>query len=227
MKRVLVVLGTMAVVGASGFLLACNGLLGIGVASQEAEDSGAAMEAEAGVPVGPTCAYYCSLMDVNCNWTTSNGEYETMQTCIDMCTNSHFDPGNGIAASNDDTLGCRIFYAQQARSDPAKNCRFAGLLGGGQCGTSACDDFCAVNFAYCNSKTVNTPAYGSVAECSADCTSPDAGYPYVKEDAGELFNIETGNTLNCRVWHLNAAYQDTPSGNFHCPHTELMSTKCK
>jgi hypothetical protein len=239
MKRVLVALGTMAVVGASGTLLACSGLLGIGVASQEAEDSGAAMEAEAGVPVGVTCAYYCSLMDKNCNWTKPFGEYENLQTCIDMCNNSHFDPGNGIAASNDDTLGCRVFYAQQAGTDPAKNCAFAGLLGGGQCGTSACDDFCTADLAYCNSKAISSFPYHSQSECANDCLPHDGGaldagdggntgygYPYVKEDAGELFNIESGNTLNCRMWHLNAAYQ-SGGGVFHCPHTALVSTRCK
>ena len=48
MRRVLVALGTMALVGASGGLFACSGLLGIGEATLEAEDSGAATDAGAG-----------------------------------------------------------------------------------------------------------------------------------------------------------------------------------
>jgi hypothetical protein len=179
------------------------------------------------------------LMDKNCNWNVPFGEYETLQTCVAMCKSIGWDPGNGALASKDDTLGCRFFFAQQAANDPAKNCRLAGLLGGGQCGTSACDDFCTADLAYCNSPAINPRAYRTQSACTADCLPHDGGaldagdggntgygYPYVNEDAGELFNIETGNTLNCRLWHLNAAYQ-SGGGTFHCPHTELMSSRCK
>jgi hypothetical protein len=224
MKRVLLALGTMAVVAASGALLACNGLLGIGVASQEAEDSGTG--AEAGQD-GGLCGTYCALMDKNCNWNTSNfGEYINIDVCNAMCP--VFDMGEGVKPSNDDTLGCRVFYAQKAAADPAKFCSAAGLLGGGVCGVTPCTEFCGADVPYCASAAVNSASYMSVDDCIADCAPPDGGlgYPYVKEDGGDISGIEQGNTLNCRTWHLNNAYLSTTNGQAHCRHTQLDSTPC-
>ena len=237
MKRVLLALGAMAIAAASAGLLACSGILGIGVASQEADDGGTGAEAAADL----SCPHYCALMDKNCNWVLPSkyGEYETLQTCLDMCQAIAWDHGNGIAASDNDTLGCRIHYAEQAANDPAKNCRFAGLLGGGRCGTSACDNFCTLDVGFCDSDAVNTPAYRTVSECLGDCKGVDggidggdggsAGYPYLSGngDGGELFNTNSGNTLNCRLWHLNAAFQPGQGlAGYHCAHTELISTFC-
>lgn len=220
MRHLVVGLGTVAVVAASAVLLACNGLLGIGVASQEAEDAGSQ---EAAAPEF-SCANYCNLMVQNCNWSTEWGEYITADVCNKMCI---FDMGNQIGPTDDDTLGCRIYYAKQAAHDPATNCRFAGLLGGNKCGTSACQDFCTADVPYC--QRAGSQTYPSIQECEDDCTTLDGGYPYLKEDGGELFQIEHGNTLNCRTWHLNNAYVSTDQTGalLHCPHTQLMSVPCR
>jgi hypothetical protein len=69
---------------------------------------------------------------------------------------------------------------------------------------------------------------GSVAECISAC---NAGFPYVagaqNGDGGLAFDLvdenavpwESGDTLNCRLWHLEKAIvTDAPAT--HCPHTD-------
>ena len=231
MKRVLVALGTMVVVGASGGLLACNGLLGIGAASQEAEDGGGG---EAAAPE-LSCEHYCDLMDTNCGWSSKYPEYLSKATCVQMC--NVFDTGNVVSSDNTDTLGCRVFYAEKTAQDPT-NCRFAGLLGGGKCGATPCVDFCAVDVQYCNSDAIQVFPYKNVQDCQNHCQGVDggvdggdggiAGYPYLSPAAGsgELFNAESGNTLNCRTWHLNNAFGSKQLGLFHCPHTQPTPSPC-
>jgi hypothetical protein len=217
MNRWLIFLGTSGLVAAAAGLVACNGLLGIGAASLESED--------AGVDASGTlsCANYCNLIDKNCAWTSNHPEFLSVEACMQVCP--VFDPGNGIGPTNDDTLGCRIHYAQLAAKDPEANCAAAGALGGGVCGKSACVDFCGIDIAYCSAAPVNTPAYSSTTDCLSSCE--DGGYPYLHPDAGgELFNAESGNTLNCRTWHLNNAFNGGMLATLHCPHTEKVSAVC-
>jgi hypothetical protein len=44
-------------------------------------------------------------------------------------------------------------------------------------------------------------------------------------DAGDT-TLESGNTLNCRLWHLETAYTSDEFGTFHCPHTRRVSSTC-
>jgi hypothetical protein len=221
-------LGCSAAAVVAAALVGCNGLLGIGAASLGAEDAG-----EGGTVVIPpralSCAYYCATIVTNC--TQSNAEFvgseDSLALCMTMCP--VLDVGASIGPSNDDTLGCRIYYSEQAQGDPATNCRFAGIPGGGKCGTTPCDDFCSLDVQYCNSAPVSTPAYASSADCLTACAGAadagaEAGYPYLTTGPDLL---DDTNTLNCRFWHLENAYGSTANGTYHCPHTELASTLCK
>jgi hypothetical protein len=216
--------GAAAVVAAA--LVGCNGLLGIGAASMEAEDAGGE---GGGVPIPPralSCAYYCATMVNNC--TQANAEFLGSEDSVSLCTTMcpAIDIGGAIGPSNDDTLGCRIYYAEQSQGDPATNCRFAGPGGGGKCGTDPCSVFCALDVQYCNSASINTPAYTSNSACLAACASGadgGGGYPYLTTGPDLL---DDTNTLNCRLWHLENAYGSTPNGQFHCPHTEQVSSMC-
>jgi len=202
---------------AVGAALGCNGLLGIGPASREADEAGAAQSL--------TCQYYCQTIVQNC--AQANAEFlggeDPTALCMSMCP--ALDVGTAIAATNDDTLGCRIFYAEQAATDPVTNCRFAGMLGGGKCGSDGCQVFCSLDVNYCTSALLGgqipTP-YTSQGDCLATCG--DGGYPYLTQDAGDL--LEGTNTLNCRFWHLENANGSTAAGQFHCPHTQRVSMTC-
>jgi hypothetical protein len=215
--------GAAAVVAA--VLVGCNGLLGIGAASMEVADAGG----EGGVVIparANSCAYYCATMVTNC--TQANAEYlgseDSVALCMTMCP--AVDVGAAIGPSNDDTLGCRIYYAEQAQSDPATNCRFGGIAGGGKCGTDPCSVFCALDLQYCNNAPVNKPAYTATPDCLAACggsADGGSGYPYLSPGPHLLDDTDT---LNCRLWHLENAYGSMTNGQFHCPHTALVSSMC-
>ena len=214
--------GAAAVFAAT--LAGCNGLLGIGAASMESEDAGTD-----GGPVIPsralTCAYYCATMVTNC--TQANAEFlgseDSQALCNTMCP--AIDVGGAIGGSNDDTLGCRIYYAEQAQGDPATNCRFAGPAGGGRCGKDPCSVFCSLDVQYCNAAPVSTPAFTDNPTCLSACSGgPDGGgFPYLTTGPDLLDNTDT---LNCRLWHLENAYGSTTNGQFHCPHTQVVSSMC-
>ena len=222
MKLVALSLGAAALVAtlAAG-LVACNGVLGIGTATV-ADDAGEA-------PRGLTCAYYCQTINQNC--TGNNAEYliDPQTNCTTMCNNLALDQGATIGPSNDDTLRCRIHYAEEAASDPGTNCRFAGALGGGRCGTASCQEFCQLDLGYCSSAAVNVPAYTDTNACVSDCTTGgvDAGLDggYVMLTTGVDLPA-SGNSLNCRFYHLQNALPSVARAQTHCPHTMPVSATC-
>jgi len=209
MNRFVIVLSGVAALGAcAAAVVACNGLLGIGPATL-ADDAGT-------VPPGPNCDYYCQTIMQNCQG--ANAEYLTSAVCSSMC--GAFESNGAIADTKDDTLDCRIFNSQQAASDPAKFCRFAGPLGGGHCGSDPCVPFCTLDTTYCNGKAVNTPVYSNQVACTSACES----FPYLL-DAGDT-QLESTDTLNCRLWHLEFAFESNENGEYHCPHTAVVSATC-
>jgi hypothetical protein len=143
-----------------------------------------------------------------------------MQTCLAMCP--AFEVSDTIADTKDNSLGCRLFFAQQAASTPDVSCRFAGPLGGGHCGSDPCLPFCALDVQYC-APPLPVAYEGGLSDCMSACDNN--GYPYLVVDAGDTTN-DTGNTLNCRLWHLESAFSGSMAGKYHCPHTEKASTTC-
>ncbi len=214
MNRFFVVLsGVGALAACAAAVVACNGLLGIGPASAESDDGGAS----------PTCQYYCDTIMQNCPMGTPNAEYLSPDICMSMCP--AFDSNNTIKDSKDDTLDCRIFNAQQAAKNPDLYCRFAGPLGGGHCGSDPCEPFCTLDTGYCNGQCVNGDCkpviYSSPAACETACTK---NFPYLT-DAGDTA-LESTDTLNCRLWHLETAFTSADLGEYHCPHTAVVSATC-
>jgi hypothetical protein len=143
---------------------------------------------------------------------------------------------------SEDTLGCRLWHAHKAEGDPATHCRHAGPLGSQACCTvpdgaagcepRPCEPFCKLDLAYCGGDRLGA-VYGNMqGYCHSVCSS-DAGFPYVagsqggSADGGMAFDLfdengqlwESGDTLNCRLWHLQKALA-TGDLNFHCPHTD-------
>jgi hypothetical protein len=206
--------------------LGCNAILGIGAASLDSSDGGTGVEASRGL----SCDYYCATVVQNCpqpfaEYVGSNND--PMSVCETVCP--AIDPGFSIGAGTGDTLGCRIFYAEQAATDPATNCRKAGPLGGGACASDPCRLFCELDVQYCNNPPVSAPQYDGGTDCLSDCR--DGGYPYLldpPQDSGcpgyDL--LDCTNTLNCRFYHLENAYGSKDNGVFHCPHTAQQSQVC-
>jgi hypothetical protein len=225
-------------------LAACNAVLGIGEASLDptfTPDAGTTTSSSSGMGGGMhdagtggagggtggagggdpnTCAHYCDVINKNC--TGANAEYLTKQVCLDMCNT--FDPGQPGDMMND-SLACRLYWAKQADKDPATYCQLGGPLAG-KC-TTPCSAFCLLDYDLCNAGGLFP--YKDSMECKMAC----AGFNYLgSADAGPgtvgdiLFS--TGDTLNCRLYHLESAWDKSNpmATTTHCPHTALVSAAC-
>lgn len=229
----------MATVG--GFLLACNGVLGITEAKLEPAEGGLveAGSAEAGDGGGGDagslasyvldCPTYCRVIGGNCTvvGTQTDTEYLSDQVCNTICPQFERAPtAGGSVDPNEptpmtDTLNCRIWHANAAQGGLAEShthCPHAGPLGGNMCGMNPCQVFCNLDLAFC---TGDAAAYGSMDECMSAC-APDAGdggFPYnVKVSDPAVTDLaQSGNTLNCRMYHLEN-FLLTGSA-IHCSHT--------
>jgi hypothetical protein len=204
-----------ALAGALGLLVAaaaCNSVLGIDSATV---DPSFGAEAGAGSQdAGSPCEAYCNTVVKNC----PTEEYNNVPTCLALC--GAFDPGQPTDTTQD-SLGCRAHYAALAATNPS-NCRAAGPLGGGVCGQDLCATFCSLDTFVCVGS--NAEFDGGEVGCESACQT---SFPTYVDDAGNDLSLSTGNTLNCRIWHLEAAVgggaQELAT---HCPHTAVVSAFC-
>lgn len=232
MKHIGLVFGSLATITLAAFAagaVACNGLLGIGSATVgEGNDAGL-------VEAGVNCAYYCQVIEQNCTG-PDNTEYQgSLDLCLSMCSQLPADMGT-IGDVSGNTLGCRINYAQKAGvSDATDNCRAAGPLGGGVCGakSDACTNFCTLDVPYCAQQGFNS--YVSITDCTNHCLSTgdsDAGvfsegYVFVTDGGATGADLPvSGDTLNCRYYHLENAWPSKMKAMTHCPHTMPLSATC-
>ena len=214
----------------------CNGLLGITEATVDpsiAADASGNVDAtssdsatlDSGTPGTPdtgnpyTCDSYCTNIMQNC--TLDNQEYLNRDVCLAMC--SHFELG--VAGEEEhDSLACRVYHAAAAAGDPGVHCRHAGPTGAGHCGPQPCEAFCLLENALCGGHPYD-PYDGGESTCRAQC--PQFTYVSAGEDAGDL-TFTSGNTLNCRIYHLESAYDlgNPAAQTTHCPHTGVISAAC-
>ncbi len=227
-------------------LLGCNAVLGIDSASlapDASDDAPVVMTNDDPL----TCANYCKVVSQNCTgeyaeYLPSEGDGGATDPCMFLCTNylirnpGTYAPPSGpepMATSGQPaTLACRLWHAHAAGSMPQSiHCRHAGPLGAEACG-DPCAAFCSLDFSYCVDDN-NVHTYGSQQQCQAAClgvgapdASPEAGFVY-DDTEGDLVDnsgaqINSGNTLNCRLWHLETSIQENmPS--MHCWHTASPS----
>jgi hypothetical protein len=150
-------------------------------------------------------------MNTNC---TGNNQQFITGACAPICAT--YKAGMSGAMSGD-SLGCRETHAGLAASNAAVHCPHASLLGGMVCATDNCTSFCETDLAIC---TGTNAAYTSMADCMTKC----AAYTYT---AGESITADQSkNTLNCRVYHLQAASLGAGNLTVHCPHTGQASAVC-
>ncbi len=239
-------IASMAAVFGGGPILGCNSVLGIEQATLESPEAGTDANPEAGTDANPeaaidagsdptggegplTCDNYCSVMAQNC--TGEYLEYLSNDVCMTLCgymTQGQFYPLEN-EPDNVDTLSCRLWHAHSAAAHPEVHCRHAGPLGADLCG-GPCEPFCSLDWHYCTDDNGLTVYNGQVAGCEAVCAS-DGGLPYVEGDSGDLVDpsgnmIVMGDTLNCRLWHLETAISIAMPMT-HCPHTGPQSATCQ
>lgn len=131
---------------------------------------------------------------------------------------------------NNDDLTCRENEAKLAASDSANksaHCLNAGPTGGDKCG-SLCDVFCDLQKRHCDgasSVTSTAPTNTGLADvdhatCVAACNAEIGKGSATHFTKGGKVNDTSGDTLQCRIWHLGKA-QANPTP--HCFHTRLTS----
>jgi hypothetical protein len=157
----------------------------------------------------PTCAAYCSKIAMNCTGSDGGGgnvQYPDDATCLSTCMTAAMWPAGMVGDTSGNTVGCRLYHAGAAAADPVLHCPHAGPTGGDVCG-SFCDNYCQLMAKNCT----GTNAVYDAPTCMSKCMSiPTNGHA----------NDTSGNTIQCRIYHLDAAAADPM---LHCPHSQTAA----
>jgi hypothetical protein len=177
---------------------------GTGGALQAGGSGGAAAGAGGSATVeAPLCERYCNTVAAAC--TGENEQYASIGACLNVC--ALLEPGaDGAFMGNN--VECRLSRAElaQATGEPASYCFSAGPGGAGVCG-SDCEGFCAIMAQTCT-------LMGTFDACLPQCAQvPDLS----KESDDVKYNtsMQSGDSLQCRLYHVTAATLDAVT---HCSH---------
>ena len=118
--------------------------------------------------------------------------------------------GTAADTGGQDSVGCRTYHANN--TPPATHCPHAGAFGDEVCGNH-CDTFCEIDIAACGSGAGKP--FADLAACKTAC----AGWARsaTKVNAAQP---TSGNTFDCRAWHLLKATDAAANLTLHCPHTK-------
>jgi len=147
----------------------------------------------------PRCQEYCVAITESC--TGDNAQFDGLYDCYDYCVYvGGWDTGT-LDDTSGPTLGCRLYHAGAAASNPETHCPHAGPTGGDVCG-NACDAYCDSAMQNC---TDGNALFDSRTECMATCGS----FPTSGNDGDA-----TGNSLQCRTYHVGVPASYDPAT--HC-----------
>jgi hypothetical protein len=160
---------------------------------------------------GTRCENYCMISAKTC--TGNNSIYADFATCNTTCSTSIVTDGT-VADRGGNTKDCRIYhaFAANATANPAVHCPHASHSGGDVCGT-----WCTV---YCDLAmlcTGNLQLYTTPAACMSNCTS--------LKITGKVGDT-SGDSIQCRIYHLGVAAQTPALATAHCPHGLPISAVC-
>jgi hypothetical protein len=167
------------------------------------------------------CTTYCDTVLASCGTVTGtdggNAQYLSKAGCMAQCSTMVV----GKASDRDvDTVGCRLYHAEQAAQDTTQ-CRAAGSNGGGVCGTNRCEVFCKQAVTRCTASYTSLVPFASYDACMSTCSGEFTFNPAKPEVYFQ------GPDLNCRIAHLVAA--NDPGTGFgpppdHCWHIDRIGT---
>lgn len=158
---------------------------------------------------GPTCTDYCAKIAMNCTSGDGGGgnvQYTSTAACNTYCTASAGWTAGTTGATSGNTIACRTYHAGAAAADPVLHCPHAGPTGGNVCGTY-CENYCQLMAKNCTGAN----AVYDAAMCMTKCTGIPTG-----GKAGDT----SGNTVQCRIYHLSAAAADPGT---HCVHSKIAA----
>lgn len=148
------------------------------------------------------CAEYCELVIEACD---EIPQFKTEAGCMTVCEAMYHLSEDGEASGN--TVECRMQAADNALnfSDGIEdNCVSAGPLGPA-CG-GACNNYCEQIERYCPEE------FEKMTDCIDECRDvPRADVPYTD-------GFPSGNTLECRIYHVQLAVVQQPNRLTHCGH---------
>jgi len=160
------------------------------------------------------CDHYCATIVEAC--VMGNQQYADVPSCLSVCAS--FPPGT-LADQTGDTLGCRLYQLGFTDLAADTKCAHGGPSGGdlhgglgGICG-DGCEAFCNLETLAC---TGPDEQYATVVECLAACADFPGPSSSDDFDTGD----STGDTFNCRLYHLTAAATEPAT---HCIHTKPMA----
>jgi hypothetical protein len=147
-----------------------------------------------------------------------------------------------IADASGNTLLCHYDHAFNALGADAgggglganPHCWHAGPYGWGVCG-GQCEDFCNLATTYCTPDggfpaESGAPPFATSAACLAACpmfasASGDASNGIV-DGSFSANGPASGNTRDCREYHLGAALTSPANQQIHCTHPAVNSPVC-
>ena len=160
-------------------------------------------------PGATACSDYCDKITANC--TGANAQYSSKGDCVSACQNKLAWPA-GTSANTGNTLSCRDYHAGLAGMNAGAattHCPHAGPTSdGNMCGT-LCENYC-----YLAAK--NCTGSNKLFETDAACMTACAGFA-----TNGTYGATMGNTLQCRLYHVNVARD---AANTHCPHSGVTPT---
>jgi hypothetical protein len=194
-----------------------GGLDGASDAHQADAHTDAHTPVDAGEPAN-TCTNYCT--DILANCTGTSAQFPDLASCMAVCAN--YPTGLVVAPTGQDSLACRLYYANLAKTQPDV-CPNAGPTGGdlsptgtGSCG-EPCAAFCAVALVTCANKP---NAYASLAACMAECAMfPADTAPYGIDDS-------SNDDMGCRFTELSIAAENAVEATSHCTLIRFTSAVC-
>jgi hypothetical protein len=144
----------------------------------------------------------------------ANQAYPSLSECMRECQ----DMATGEYGDSTDSIGCRQAHADQAASNPAKECAAVGTFGGGVCG-DRCDSYCLQVASRC---TGTDAVYLSKTQCDQYC---GAAFSF---DTSKPEFTDAGNTLNCRMyWTKQLLMPDAGDVSTDCTNAGPQSPTCK
>lgn len=178
----------------AALLCSCEGVLGI----EDAELDPLHEQQQA-----DRCDVYCDTVSASC--ADDDAVYTNRDTCLAFCaTLPPGQPSDEVGNS----VACRLHQAELALAtgEPQVHCPLAGPGGNGTCGGN-CEAYCVAFQQVCSARF--DERFVGVADCVQACERdvPDLGDYDV--------TMQSGDSVQCRLWHLSAAAVDA---NFHCPH---------
>jgi len=163
------------------------------------------------------CKTYCDTVMQNC--VDPLYVYASRDACDGVCRALEQlqlvgEPQHAIG----NTLYCRLQQAQGAGStgEPSQSCPASGPGGNGTCGSN-CEGYCYLLSQICPAEFAKDQFQNSLSYCLTQCAS----IPVI--DGGFNADQLSGNTINCRLYHVSAAAAAAVAGladqsAMHCGH---------